>query len=97
MPYFAVTVEHGPGWDDSRPMRGQDEWDAHARYMDELVDNGFIVLGGPLSDGRRVLLAVSADDENEIEARFAADPWRPMGLLVTAQDEAWEILLDGRG
>ena len=97
MSYFAVTVEHGPGWDDSRPMRKQDEWAAHARYMDELVDEGFIVLGGPLGDGERVLLAVSAEDESEIEARFAGDPWRPMGLLVTARIEPWEILLDARG
>jgi uncharacterized protein YciI len=98
MPYFAVTVEHGPAWDDSRPMREQDEWDAHARCMDELVDEGFIVLGGPLGDGRRrVLMAVHAEDESEIEARFARDPWRPMGLLVTAAIEPWEILLDGRG
>jgi uncharacterized protein YciI len=97
VPHFAVTVEHGPGWDDSRPMRGQDEWDAHARYMDQLVEEGFIVLGGPLARGERVLMAVSAADESEIEARFAADPWRPMGLLVTATIEPWEILLDGRG
>ena len=96
MPYFAVTVEHGPGWDSSRPMREQDEWDAHARYMDELVDDGFIVLGGPLADGERVLMAISAADEREIEARFDADPWRPMELLVTAKVEPWEILLDGR-
>ena len=47
MPYFAVTVEHGPNWDSSRGMREQDEWDAHARCMDALVDEGFIVLGGP--------------------------------------------------
>jgi uncharacterized protein YciI len=97
VPHFAVTVEHGPGWDNSRPMREQDEWDAHARYMDQLVDEGFIVLGGPLAGGERVLMAVSAADEGEIEARFAADPWRPMGLLVTASIEPWEILLDGRG
>ena len=96
MPYFAVTVEHGPAWDNSRPMREQDEWDAHARYMDELVDDGFIVLGGPLADGERVLMAISAADEREIEARFDADPWRPMELLVTAKVEPWEILLDGR-
>jgi uncharacterized protein YciI len=96
VPYFAVTVEHGPAWDDSRPMREQDEWDAHARYMDELVDDGFIVLGGPLAAGERVLMAVAAEEENEIESRFAADPWRPMGLLVTARIEPWEVLLDGR-
>jgi uncharacterized protein YciI len=95
--YFAVTVDHGPAWDESRPMREQNEWDAHARFMDALVDEGFIVLGGPLGEGRRVLLAISAEDETEIEARFADDPWRPMGLLVTARIEPWEILLDGRG
>jgi uncharacterized protein YciI len=93
---FAVTVKHGPAWDDSRPMREQEEWDAHARYMDQLVDEGFIVLGGPLGDGERVLIAVSAEHESQIEERFAADPWRPMGLLVTARIDPWEILLDGR-
>jgi uncharacterized protein YciI len=77
-------------------MREQDEWDAHARYMDELVDDGFIVLGGPLADGERVLMAIDAADENEIAVRFDADPWRPMELLVTAKVEPWEILLDGR-
>ena len=97
MPYFAVTVEHDLNWDSSRGMREQDEWDAHARYMDELVDDGFIVLGGPLADGERVLMAIDAADENEIETRFDADPWRPMGLLVTVKVEPWEILLDGRG
>jgi hypothetical protein len=49
--YFAVTVAHGPAWDASRPMREQDEWHAHARYMDQLVDEGFIVLGGPVAGG----------------------------------------------
>lgn len=41
-------------------------------------------------------MAISAEDESEIEKRFDADPWRPMGLLVTAKVEPWEILLDGR-
>ena len=41
-------------------------------------------------------MAIEAADENEIETRFDADPWRPMGLLVTVRVEPWEILLDGR-
>ena len=64
--------------------------------MDALTEDGFVVLGGPLGDGERFLLAVQAEDEREVEARFAEDPWRPMGLLVTARIEPWEILLDGR-
>ena len=50
MPYFAVTVEHDLNWDSSRGMREQDEWDAHATFMDALVDEGFVVLGGPVGD-----------------------------------------------
>jgi uncharacterized protein YciI len=77
-------------------MREQDEWDAHARFMDALVDEGFIVLGGPVADGERVLMAVFADSADAVEARLAEDPWRPMGLLRTSIVEPWEILLDGR-
>ena len=77
-------------------MREQDEWDAHAKFMDVLVEEGFVVLGGPVGDGERVLLAVSAESERAVETRLAEDPWRPMGLLRTATIEPWEILLDGR-
>lgn len=77
-------------------MREQDEWDAHAHFMDVLVDERFVVLGGPVGDRERVLLAVSAASERAVEARLAEDPWRPMGLLRTATIEPWEILLDGR-
>jgi len=97
MAYFAVTVEHDLNWESSRGMREQDEWDAHARFMDALVDEGFVVLGGPVGDGARVLMAVSAENEQAVEARLAEDPWRRMGLLRTATIEPWEILLDGRG
>ena len=97
MAFFAVTVEHDRNWDSARGMREQDEWDAHASFMDALVDEGFVVLGGPVGDGARVLMAVSAESEEAVEDRLADDPWRPMGLLRTATIEPWEILLDGRG
>lgn len=51
MEYLAVTTVHGPKWDSSKPIREQAAWDAHASFMDSLVDEGFIVLGGPLDDG----------------------------------------------
>jgi uncharacterized protein YciI len=80
-------VSGGPGRLDAR----QDEWDAHATFMDTLVDEGFVVLGGPVGDGERVLLAVRADSEDAVEARLAEDPWRPMGLLRTSTVEPWEM------
>jgi uncharacterized protein YciI len=96
MPYFVVICERGDAWDWSRPMRRQAEWDAHAAFMDALVEQGFIVAGGPLggeNDAARVLHVVVANDAEAIEARIAADPWMTNGLLRTASIEPWTILL----
>jgi len=93
MIYHAVTRARGPSWDASRGLREQAKWDEHAAFMDALADEGFIVLGGPIGDGERTLLIVNAGSEQEIEPRFAGDPWTQMGLLRIARIERWEILL----
>jgi len=74
-------------------MREQEQWAAHATFMNALVDDGFVVLGGPLGDGSRVLLIVSADSEQVIHKQLAGDPWISMGLLTIATIEPWKILL----
>jgi uncharacterized protein YciI len=97
MAYFVVTEERGPSWDGSRERREQDDWDAHASFMDALTDEGFVVLGGPVGDGERVLLVVAAENRSDVEARLAPDPWMTMGILRVGAIEPWEILMDGRG
>jgi uncharacterized protein YciI len=96
MANFAVRLVHGPGWDASRQIRDQQGWAGHAAFMDGLVDDGFIILGGPVGDGEQTLHAVEAADENEIRTRFAADPWAAAGLLQIGTVEPWELWLDGR-
>jgi len=76
-------------------MREQDAWDTHAAFMDGLVAEGFVVLGGPLGAGERILLVVDAEDEQDVRDRLATDPWSPMGLLTLVHVDAWTILLDG--
>lgn len=77
-------------------MREQDGWPEHARFMEQLEADGFIILGGPFGDGRRILLVCAAEDESAVRSRLAADPWSPSGLLEIAAVEPWTILLDGR-
>jgi uncharacterized protein YciI len=96
MANFAVTLVHGPGWDTGRPIREQDGWDEHAAFMDVLVDDGFIIVGGPLGDGQRTLHVVEAAGEPEIRARLAKDPWALAGLLEVGTIEPWALWLDGR-
>ena len=95
--YYAVTRERGENWDARLPMRQQEKWDEHASFMDALVDDGLVVLGGPLGEGEeQFLLIFNARSRQAIEARLAHDPWTPMGLLRIAKVERWEILLGGR-
>ncbi len=96
MATFALTLVHGLGWDDSRAIREQDGWDEHAAFMDSLVADGFIVLGGPLGAGARTLHLVRAGDEAEIRARVAGDPWAGAGLVRVGSVEPWALWLDGR-
>ena len=91
--YYAVTRERGENWDVGLSMRQQEKWDEHAVFMNALVDDGFVVLGGPLGDGEKILLIIDAESEQEIDARLADDPWTPLGLLCIAKIERWEILL----
>jgi hypothetical protein len=90
---FLVYQQHGGPWDWSKALREQGQFDEHARFMDALVDEGFIVLGGPL-DERDVLLAVRADTEASIRRRLADDPWIVNGMLSITDIRPWSILLE---
>ena len=59
--FLVVLRQSGPEFDRSRPLEEQSRWSEHAAFMDALVDDGFIVLGGPLADDGRVAHAVEAD------------------------------------
>jgi uncharacterized protein YciI len=94
--FFAVRLERGGPWDFSRDMREQDGWDEHAQFMDSLVDDGLIVLGGPLSGDREILHAISAASEDEVRQRLAEDNWHQNSMLTIKSIEPWTVLLDGR-
>ncbi|MBO0807227.1 MAG: hypothetical protein J2P32_02860 [Actinobacteria bacterium] len=96
MANFAVRLVHGPGWDPARPIRDQHSWHEHAAFMDRLVDDGFIILGGPVGDGEETLHVAEAADESEIRARLAEDPWALAGLLRIGSIERWALWLDSR-
>jgi len=93
---LAVIRERGPAWDPKVPMHRQKMWEEHAAFMNALVADGVVVLGGPLGEGERVLLAMRAEDDRDVHRRLAGDPWSKRSLLITASIDAWTILLDGR-
>jgi uncharacterized protein YciI len=94
---WVVRLSRGGPWDWSRDLREQDGWDEHARFMNSLVEDGFIILGGPLEGDLETLHVVDAPTEEAVRARFAEDNWAANGMLSVKSVERWTILLDGRG
>ena len=93
---FLVTVSRsGPEYDRAKPLEAQSGWADHAAFMDALIGEGFLVLGGPLGDEYRVVHAVEAESEEAVRETLALDPWAGSHLCVETV-EPWTIRLDGR-
>ena len=94
MMHFVVLRRTGPQWDPTLPLEEQVEGPAHVAFMDRLARDGFVVLGGPLADEERVVLAIEADSEEDVRTTLARDPWSETLLVVDSIDQ-WTIRLDG--
>jgi uncharacterized protein YciI len=93
--YFAVIREAGPAWT-AGGIFEQPAANDHAAFMSALVDEAFVLFGGPLAGseyGRlRVLLVVDSASEAEIHRRLADDPWALTDQLHVVSIEPWKIL-----
>ena len=96
MQTFIVTSTAGPNRDLSKDTREQPLWDDHAAFIDALVDEGFIFLGGPLVDEGGAVIVVRAADEDAVRSVLANDPWYQQGVLTLVGIKRWHIFIDER-
>ena len=78
---FVVLRTRGSSWDDSRSMDEQTDWPAHAAFMDSLVAQRFVVIGGPLEGTRDVLLVIQAERRTPPKSCNAFRPIRGHGMV----------------
>ena len=100
---FAGDEKYIPGiffsWSDrdfSKDTREQALWNEHATFIDQLVDEGFVLMGGPLVDEGGSLLIINAEDENEARDTLKNDPWMQHGILKLESIKRWQIFIDER-
>jgi uncharacterized protein YciI len=93
---FVIVSSAGVRRDLSKGTREQPFWDEHALFIDRLVDEGFILLGGPLPDEGGALLVVFAETEADVRARLKDDPWYVNDVLKLESVKRWEIFIDQR-
>ena len=93
--FIAISLA-GPNGDPSKSTREQPFWDEHAAFIDQLVEEGFILLGGPLVDEGGSILIVNAKDESEVREKLKNDPWAEHGILKLESVKRWQIFIDKR-
>ncbi len=93
---FVVISSPGPNCDRSMSTREQPLWNEHAAFIDQLVAEGFILMGGPLVDEGGAMLIVNADDENTVREKLKDDPWYTHGILKLESVKRWQVFIDVR-
>ena len=93
---FVVISSAGPKRDHSKSTREQPLWDEHAAFIDQLVADGFVFMGGPFIDEGGSMLIVNAHDANEVSEKLKNDPWMKHGILKLESISRWQIFIDVR-
>jgi uncharacterized protein YciI len=88
-----VTFRAGPTWE-SGPPEDQPDWDAHADFVDGLIDAGTFVMGGPFSDYSGSLTLLEGVTAAEAEELVARDPFVQNGVFVLESVREWTIYVD---
>jgi uncharacterized protein YciI len=91
---YMIISTAGPHRDHSKSTREQPYWDEHAAFIDDLIDDGFAFLGGPLVDEGGAVLVVRAESEEDVRERMADDPWYTNGILRMVSIKRWEIFIN---
>ncbi len=88
-----VRFRAGPTWT-SGPPDDQPGWDEHAAFVDDLVERGLMVMGGPFSDSSGSLMLFEGVGEDEVRRLLADDPFVLNGVFVIEEVREWTIFVD---
>ena len=93
---FAAFFSPGPAWSSGKTSREQPYWIEHAAFMDQLFDEGIVILGGPYADYTGLLVIVEALDKEAVYALFEPDPFVIHEIVHLSSVHEWLIFLDAR-
>lgn len=93
---FVLLWAPGPAWVLGKSVREQAYWAEHAAFMDQLFENGTVIMGGPFSDGTGALVLVEEEEERIVAELFANDPFVINGIFALSSLKEWQLFLDAR-
>ena len=88
-----VRFRAGPTWR-SGSVREQPDWDAHAEFVDALIERGTFVMGGPFSDNSGSMSLLEGIDAAEARRILEDDPFMKNGVFVLEEIREWNVFVD---
>jgi uncharacterized protein YciI len=88
-----VRWRAGPTWT-SGAVDEQPGWDEHAAYIDDLIERGIFVMGGPLADNSGSLSVLENVTEQEARDLIGEDPFAANGVFELEDVRAWNVFVD---
>lgn len=88
-----VRFRAGPTWS-SGSVREQPDWDAHAEFVDALVERGTFVMGGPFSDNSGSMSLLEGIDADEARRILEDDPFMKNGVFELVEIREWDVFVD---
>jgi uncharacterized protein YciI len=88
-----VRFRAGPTWT-SGSVREQPDWDAHAEFVDALIERGTFVMGGPFSDNSGSMSLLEGIDADEARRILEDDPFMKNGVFVLEEIREWDVFVD---
>ena len=88
-----VIFRAGPTWE-SGPPEDQPDWGAHADWVDELIEKGTFVMGGPFSDSSGSVNLLEGLTAAEAKELIATDPFIVNGVFEVDSVRDWTVYVD---
>src|SRR3974377_354352 len=93
---FVILWAPGAAWEAGKTVREQAYWDEHAAFMDQLFEEGMVIMGGPFTDGTGSLVIVEAEGIDEVPTLCANDPFLIHQIFALRDLKQWQLFLDAR-
>jgi uncharacterized protein YciI len=88
-----VRFRAGPTWT-SGSVREQPDWDAHAEFVDALIERRTFVMGGPFGDNSGSMSLLEGVDADEARRIVEDDPFMKNGVFVLEEIREWNVFVD---
>jgi uncharacterized protein YciI len=95
IPRVVLRVGPGPAWTEGRP-EDQPGWDAHAEFIDGLIDRGVFIMGGPWTSRLGSMSIWEGLDAEQVREVMQDDPFMRNGVFELEDVADWTVYVDTR-